>query len=422
MKITLFFFASLLNLLGTHVPIAQALGGSQSIPQTPLQKPPVGVRVADPAFKTTILRVTNSRSAGMKGIFPEYSKRQAWNADESLLLLREGDGKALLYNGQSYQFLKILEEVGGDDVFWHPKDPQLLVFFIENKLYSLNVGSGPKKLLFTFPGYSFVGTKGEGNLSLDGRFLALVGQVYQESNQQVQFKDLLVFDLASNLVSAKLALPAGLQAFDWVSISPKGTYVVVDYADGVSQRFHGLEVYDRALKFLWQKPLGAGHSDLAVDVNGEEVLVMDSYDPDLNQNLVKKFRLSDGTETRLLAMSALFDQHISCQNLKKSGWCLISTFDYVQRLTDNPPAGWLPFEDEIFFLKLDGSGSVERLGHHRSRRFSPATPDSDKSNYFAEPHATVSRNGDRVLFGSNWREAIADLAGVDGYVLQVNPR
>ncbi len=418
-KVGAFFLLGIFFGGGMNPLFAQTITGSQTIPQSTLQKPAVGTPVADPAFKTTLRRLTNARAVAMKGIFPEYSKRQAWNADESLLLLREGEGKALLYEGRTYQFKKILEEVGGDDVFWHPKEPSLLIFLLDNQLYSLNVATGVKKNLFTFPGYSFVGTKGEGNLSGDGRWLALVGQTYQEATQQVHFKDLMVFDLMTNQIVAQIPLPPGLENFDWVSISPKGNYVVVDYADAVSKRFHGIEVYDRTLKFLWQKPLGSGHSDLAVDVNGDEVLIMDIYDPDLNQHLVKKFRLADGSQTRLMAMSPLFDQHISCQNTRKPGWCLISTFDYVQRLSDNPASGWLPFEDEIFFLKLDGSSAVERLAHHRSRRYSPATPDSDQSNYFAEPHATVSRSADRVLFGSNWRESLADLAGVDAYVIDL---
>jgi hypothetical protein len=85
-------------------------------------------------------------------------------------------------------------------------------------------------------------------------------------------------------------------------------------------------------------------------------------------------------------------------------------------LTDSAQ-NWLAFEDEIFALKLDGSGEVQRIAHHHSRRYSPTTPDSDRSNYFAESHATVSRNGNRIIFGSNWSESVADEMSVDAYVV-----
>jgi hypothetical protein len=378
-------------------------------------KPQVGTTIKDPVFGTRVMRVADARANKVAGIFPDYAKRQAWNADESLLLLRTGDGNALLYDGASYQFRKELDGVGGEDVFWHPTNPNLILYNPDNTLYAFNVVTGEQKKLFEFTSYTYANTRGEGNLSRDGRYLAVVGQTYDPRTSVVTFKDLIVFDLTANQITAKLSLPK-LENFDWVSISPLGNYVVVDYADDEVKRFHGVEVYDRAFKFLWQKPLGAGHSDLAVDESGGEVLVMDVYNSDKNVTYIEKIRLSDGQETILLELSPLFDQHISCRNEQPPGWCIISTFDFTGRLTDSPQT-WLPFEDEIFALKLDGSRAVRRLAHHHSRRYSLAAFDSDHSNYFAEPHATSSRKGDRILFGSNWRDRVEEEAGVDPYIV-----
>jgi len=395
-----------INWITNHNPLAQPN----------VAKPVVGVPFIDPVFKTSLVRLGDARLQKIPGIFPDYSKRQAWNADESLLLLRTGDGNALLYDGSTYQFNQTLDEVGGEDVFWHPANPSLLYYNPDNTLYAYNVATGERKKIFTFSDYAFANTRGEGNLSRDGRWYALVGQLYSNATG-TSFKDLLVFDLATNQIASRLALPHALADFDWVSISPLGNYVVVDYATDQSARFNGVEVYDRNFKFLWQKPLGAGHSDLAMDANGNEVLVMDVYDANQNVTFVKKYRLSDGAETPLLDFSAYFDSHISCRNEQRAGWCFVSTFDYVERLTDDAQT-WLPFEDEVFALKLDGSGDVERIAHHHSRRYSPTTPDSDRSNYFAEPHATVSRRGDRMVLGSNWRENVADEMSVDAYVIE----
>lgn len=104
--------------------------------------------------------------------------------------------------------------------------------------------------------------------------------------------------------------------------------------------------------------------------------------------------------------------------MSRPGWVYISTFDYVERLTDSN-ADWLPFEDEVFALKMDGSGSVERYAHHHSRRYSPSHADSDNSIYIAEPHATVSRSGNRILFGSNWRTVFGEDFSVDTYLVDL---
>ncbi len=400
-------------------PSVGALAGLRSdhdaAPMPNVPKPGVGAAVSDPVFKTTLVRITDAAARDDRGTFPDYSKRQAWNADESLLLLRTGLGNALLFDGASYRFIKALDGVEGEDVFWHPTNPDLILYNPDNTLYSYDVRTGQRDKLFTFTGYAFANTGGEGNLSRDGRYYAIVGKVYNTATQEVTPKDLLVLDVESKRIIARQPLPA-LEDFDWVSISPSGNFIVANYADTVAGRFHGVEVYDRNFRLVWQKGLGLGHSDLALDTRGGEALVFAPYDEDRNVNAVKKFRLADGGESLLLDLSAYFALHISCQNEQRSDWCLVSTYDFEERLTDDA-ATWLPFEDEVFALKLDGSGEVERIAHHHSRRFSPAAPDSDNSNYFAEPHATLSRAADRILFGSNWREHIPEETSVDAYVV-----
>ena len=381
--------------------------------QPNIPKPSVGVAITDPKFGTALTRLSNARELGYAGIVPQYSKRQAWNVDESLMLLFTGDGRTLLYDGETYQFIKEIGGVGGEDVFWHPTNPEIIIYAQDNALYSYNVKTETTTQIRSFAGYTFTNTRGEGNLSRDGRYYAFVGQVYDTTTH---FRDIVVYDITADSVISKLELPLTLSDFDWVSISPLGNYVVVDYATGNTGRFEGIEVYDKKLNFIWQKPLGAGHSDLGIDADGNEVLVMDYYDSGTNSDFVKKLRLSDGKETSLLELSWQFDLHISCRNEARSEWCFVSTFDGEARLTDDSTS-WLPFEDEVFALKLDGSGEVQRIAHHHSRRFSPTTPDRDHSVYWAEPHATVSRKGERILFGSNWREKIEEDSSVDAYIV-----
>ncbi len=390
----------------THDPLAQ--------PDLP--KPTVFTPYVDQKFGTTVERITNARFMGFPGIVPQYSKRQAWNSDESLMITLSCDGRILLLNGTTYEYVKTLNGVGGEDIFWHPTNSSLIYYCPDSVLSVYNVETDQQTEVHAFTEYSFANTRGEGNLSNDGRYYAFVGVMYNGTTGETTFKDLVVYDISANSIIKKMPLPGSLADFDWVSISPLGNYVVVDYATSDSARYNGVEVYDRMFNFKWQRPLGAGHSDLGIDGNGDEVLVMDVYDGESNRTYLKKFRLSDGKETTLLDLSPHFDLHTSCRNESRRGWCFISTFDFVTRLTDDSQS-WLPFEDEIFALKMDGSGDVQRLAHHHSRRYSPTTPDMDSSVYYAEPHATVSRHGDRILFGSNWRQQVEIDTSIDSYIL-----
>ena len=59
---------------------------------------------------------------------------------------------------------------------------------------------------------------------------------------------------------------------------------------------------------------------------------------------------------------------------------------------------WDPLEEELFLLKLDGSGVV-RLGHHRS---DPTIQPTDDDYYWAQPRAGFSASGRYVIFDTNW--------------------
>lgn len=402
-------------LLITHCSLlivrAQWVTHQNPLYQGNMLKPFVYVQFTDPHFGTQITRITDARSSHLPGIIPQYSKRQAWNVGETYLILQTGGGIFRLYNGETpYQFIRVLDGVEGEDVFWHPTDPNRIIYNDGNTLHSYNINTNQSSVIYSFSNYLYANSRGEGNLSNDGRYYAFVGR-YTDTT----FNTLNVFDFNTNSIISTMQLPSNLADLDWVSISPFGNYVVVDYADNIQGRYHGVEVYTRNFNFLWQKGLGAGHSDLGIDANGNEILVIAVYDSDSNKTFLRKYNLSNGQETTLFALSVWFDMHISCRSVVQNSYCFVSTFDYVGRLTADS-TNWLPFEMEVFALKLDGSRQVARIAHHHSRRFSPYTPDPDSSIYWAEPHATVSREGKRMLWGSNWEQNMPSDTSCDTYV------
>ncbi len=384
------------------------------IPQATMAKPEIRMAIKEPNFFTKMVRITDSQTADMKGSFPLLSKRQAWNVDESLMILKNGEDSVLLYDAQTYEFKKILTGVSGQDIFWHPTDPFSIIYNPGNALYSYNVITEEVKLIRSFSEYVIANSRGEGNLSNDGRYYAFIGETNRF--QSLKLEHLVLYDLWMDKIVGQKTFLNRFTDFAGVSISPKGNFIFVKYATEMNAFFHPIEVYDRNLNVLWCNNLDLKHSDLAIDADGMEVLIASRYKLETNATVIEKYRLIDGEMTTLLTLSPGFNASISCRNATSFGWSLISTYDNQSRLTDSID-NWLPFEDEIFLLNMDGSQRVQRLAHHRSRRFSPTTPDTYNSIAQAEPQAIISRNLDRVLFASNWRENVENMSSIDAYLV-----
>src|ERR1035437_2068734 len=162
-----------------------------------------GQYLKDVVYDTGIIRITNARQEKLSGVFPQYSKRQAWNANETKFLLMSDDGSTRLYDS-AYHFIKTLVGVGGEDVFWNPQELNSIIYCNENSICSYNISTGNRSILKTFPEYTFANTRGEGNLSMDGRSYAFVGQLYDAKSQKVIFKKLVLFDMVNNKVVSEL--------------------------------------------------------------------------------------------------------------------------------------------------------------------------------------------------------------------------
>lgn len=384
------------------------------VPSSKVDKPTVGIPIFDPRFGTVITRISDSKSTDESGIFPQGASRQAWNANDSLLLLKTGNGYFKLYDARTYSLIKPLYDVCGEDVFWHPTKALEIVFAPDHNLYSYNVATEETKLLHSFPNYKWITTKGKGNLSNDGKYYAFVGQNYDEATKKIIFKDILVYDLEKNKVISQMHLPENVENLNWVSISPKGNYIVVNYGDDEFGDYHGLEVYDKKLHLLWQLPLGNGNSDLGIDSKNDEILVIAISDPCTDSTSVFKLRLKDGKDTQLLKLPSIFDMHISCSHKEPSEWCFISTFDNLSRSLED---SCKPFENEIFALQLYGNEETERIAHHNSKKYSAGLLTNELGLYIAEPHASVNNHGNKILFASNWRQEIDNENSIDTYIV-----
>jgi hypothetical protein len=140
--------------------------------------------------------------------------------------------------------------------------------------------------------------------------------------------------------------------------------------------------------------------DMTRDTNGDEVLIWtNANDPaPICGNGIVKIRLADGQQTCLVSLDWSLAVHISAPD--GNGWVFVET--YAPGDPFATPA-WTTYTNEILQVKLDGS-ETRRLAHHRSRPF---------NSYNYQPHVSVSRDGSRLIYNSNF-----GLQGSAGYPVE----
>ena len=384
-----------------------------------LLEPPARTYFRDPVFGRCLVRVTDrmtdilppDSSGGLKN---EYSRIQAFNADETKILVRSTSAYWYLYDAKTLARLSQLPIQGAVDPRWDAKNPNLLYYISEGttQLMSFNVLSGTKSLVHDFaadfPGHPLyeVWTRYEGSPSMDGRYWGFMAE-----DPDYSISAFLIYDQVQNKVTAMRNLGANHPSIDSVTISPLGDYFVAqfDYCDrssplGTDSNPCGLMVYDHNLQNGRGLVRIIGHSDLALDAQGHEVMIYQENDIDY----IAMVDLASGTVTPLFHIDFSNDNvlglHFSGRALNLPGWALVST-DGGKEYT------WM--DNQIFAVELKEGGRVVRLAHTHS-----VVDAAQEKDYWAESQATTNRNFTRVLFTSNWGRSGTD--EVDMYMIQLS--
>ena len=385
--------------------------------------------LAEPTFGTELMRITGDTGASIGTISgswgPDarhvYSKQQPWNSDNTLLSVQNHGGGApsvVILDGSTYRpKLAPCANYARYDYRWHPSrshpHEQINVDPTGNELMWFDVTTCTKTRTWTLPITVDYGIgSGEGNPSADGRFVAL------GNNQGMFIVDMDPQPPAAGYPSKRIGPvytfpPCSLSTtaactIGNLSVSPSGRYVDVKYSstDSVADahRIYEIDPVTLALRPHnmatssprcgsyaarpngWIFPLK--HADLALDPfdANEDVIIGGRSCPGSAIGHVVKVRLRDGKVTALTdPNNEASVAHVSTRNLERPGWAYVSFFK----------ADGKRFSDEIVAVKLDGSLSVERYTH---------THTAPSGCYRCEAHPVPSRDGQRVLFASNWAQ------------------
>lgn len=360
---------------------------------TPVATEPTYLTPFTNSLGNTVTRVTDYTVQGTgQNLRHHYSKDQPWNSDGTMIKMAITSNTYIL-DGNTYEVLyqRSIPGVGT----WSYTDPNIIYCLSGFNLISFDVPSNTGTTLKTFTGYSYLSYgENEGNMSTDNRYIGLQG---------IKGGDhyLIVYDLVNDTINE---VNVGVNDPDWFSVSQSGLYAVAHYADDGSAANQGIKVYDIDMTNYRHLTDYTTHSDLGIDVDGNDVSVnfvrgqaqTEAYE------YMRMHRLSDGLVTPLaiynVSSSILYGGNLSCRNTDRPGWVYITETNGSDRSTN-----------ELVAVKLDGSVNIaERFGFHRQI----------DQTYSMQPHGVPNRDGTKIMFTSSWD---ANFNSTNGYTGGYNP-
>lgn len=343
--------------------------------------------MTDPTFGAPLIRVTDPGREMLAGIFcmlayctHRYSSSQAWNADQSLLLITNGCSGFCFLDGQTY--VPLFHRTTPNECEWHPTDASLMICVSSRAIYTWAPRSDTKTTIFAGDDYrNLQFGPYKGNPSRDGK--RLVVRATTRSGTVVAF----AYDISTKTKYPDIRLTDLPGRNGYCSISPSGRYIFCTQklSNGVDEGY--VFTVDGGQLQRWTEHHRPGHGDMTIDADGSDVYVGISKDDPDKFHIIKR-RLVDGKITDLAPYGE--GQHASLRNINLPGWVFLSYGGNFSELVEQ--RGWAPFYQEVVALRIDGSGEVRRIVQTRN----------PKHDYWSETHASPSPDGTQVIWSSNW--------------------
>lgn len=376
--------------------------------------PAPGQRITDARLGGAQTRVTQTA-----GVRHEYSRHDPFNADRSLvLLLNVAAGQWCVFETAQLPYDAPEQLVSKPDLTeprWDPNDPNLLWGLRDFRIETQNVRTRETTIIKDFardpdlapilaaePDLYRVTMRDEGEASEDLRYWAFV---VQGTAQDYRPRYVITWDRQQDRVLGVLPIAANQSAIDWVGMSPAGTWVLIGGSEQNAGNLAGLVLANRELTDFHRIDYATGHADVGRDLDGREVLVMQNVRTDYIDLIpldpsTKPILESGGTYagTNRVPLVRLFyadspiglrsGVHISCNF---AGYAVVST--YIE--PNDPEQNW-----------LDRSIILVRLDRAHPRAYYLAKVYGARAAYWEETHATITRDGSRVLWATNWGRSL----------------
>lgn len=402
--------------------------GTDRVTVPAVAKPPFMKYYKDPAFGSKVIRITQAREGEI--FKPTYSSMQAWNADESLLMLYRGGKNAahVLLDGKTYKPFRELDIIPSDleEVYWSHTDPDIFYYVSKYsrdygylKQYSVKAKKATKVKDFR----SICGDRGLPTGGNDAQMQSLDDDLFGFRCRQGGDGEYQMFTYrisTDEIVRAPLSEKAGWEPWTAPIPGPSG--------DLLWLQGKVLESDLTTVRHIHDMRKHSEHANIGLTHDGQDAVFQVVFDPspegcndDIWQGVghLVIHNMETG-ECRPIINEAkgypytTSGTHASAQAWKKPGWVAMSSIGYgsYEFFTNKRKAPVL--FSEIYLANTDPDNEVVcRLAHHRS--FAKDAKRGGYKPYFGEPHATISPSGTRIVYGSDWY----DSGSVDTYIIEL---
>jgi len=380
-----------------------------SHPMPKVAKPAHLAAFKDPVFGSTVRRITNASSGEI--IKPIYSTIQAWNADESYLILWDRNKGHQLYDGKTYKFIRQLDINPADleQVYWDFKKPNIL-YFVEhyhimggfpagNRLIRYEVSSGKAEVLKDFMKDCKNNELSSGGdpmgMSWDSNVIGL--KCGSENNTNFFYYKI------GERETGPFVTPKMLKGAE-PSLAPQPT------PSGKRFYMQG-RVLDEHLIPVRQLDLANSgeHASLGRFPNGEDGYFAVTFDggDQCGEGSLVAHNLENGSCRVVIGEVTGWpypptSTHVSAIAHRNPGWVGVSSV--------GDPESTKALHQEIYLAYVDDKKpKVCRVAHHHSYA------KEGKMGYWSEPHVVISPSGTRLLFASDWDNG----KSVDTYVVEL---
>jgi len=383
----------------------------------------------DPVFGGRVTKITDSAFGEVNK--PAYSTMQAWNADESLLMIyRTGsasNGGHKLLDGHSYEFKQDLDFLPADleQVNWSRTDPDVFYYVSKRsgdrgKFKRFSVSANQSTEIADFSAYCGSGLPVAGNdvqmHSVDDDLFGF--RCRKDDGDYI----MLSYKVSTNEV---VTAPVG-SGTRWNAFTAP-----VPSASGERFWHQGVVIGNDLTTVNYELDLNtaAEHASLGMTSAGQDAYYQIAFgsspngcngDPDNGIGHLVEHNLETGECRNIIGQSKGYtyptsSTHISALAYKKTNRVAVSSIgrnSQTPLFTNGEAAP--PLFSEIYVAQTDPDDTVVcRYAHHRS--YGKSATRGGYAPYFGEPHATISPSGTRVIFGSDWYNS----GSVDSYVLEL---
>ncbi|CAB9518979.1 expressed unknown protein [Seminavis robusta] len=371
-------------------------------------------RFPDADYGTNLYRATNATEKGGWATHI-YSQLQAFSPNDDFFLLIE-NGNYVVRRLADHELVFFGDEWNAPR--WYPRRNASIIHYDSNadtavRVLLTDVETTEITTWFNFPTQyeTVLNNPSFDEVSMDARWIA--GAVLQNDGTTVIFS----LDLVNNALAVELGVESylyqsgvcqrdpiyGVIHPDWIGVSPLGNYLMVQWPRDGTTRCSGLESYNISSgEYLGHAYEGHQHGDLGVSDDGLEFFMTTTFASPEDNNLPGLvIHTLPGLISAEESVPFVFLRtipwgdgwHISCRG--PPGICAVSTSETIDD----------SYHKEVYLQFINGT--TIHLAKHQS----------SECGYWVQPRASISRDGEYVVFASDWaaETAVNSCPGSSGY-------